>query len=346
MAASLYGPDEAQPAIWVYLEQEQAVLERVSLELLSKARELADGIGWRVAGLLLGHRVKPLVEQAFAWGADEVWVADHPLLEPFTVEAHTAMAFRALMQGRPSVFLCGATPNGRDLAGRLAVRLRTGLTADCTDLRLDPEQGGLLIGEVTGFGGGVVALITMPHHRPQMATVRPGVFPLAAPQAGRPGAVIPLDVDLRPEDLHTRVVERVIGQGVDLTQAPVLVVGGRGIHGRFDLLRELAELLGGEVGATRPPVDKGLIGRERQVGQTGVVCRPKVAIVCGASGAFQFVVGIQNAGTVIAVNNDPEAPIFEFADYGVVGDALQVIPALIEALRAERMAVEGGPARG
>ncbi|WP_376793013.1 electron transfer flavoprotein subunit alpha/FixB family protein [Thermoflexus sp.] len=339
MAAPLYGPDEAQPAFWIYLEHEQGALVRVSLELLSKARELAEAAGWRVAGLLLGHRVEPMVEQAFAWGADEVWVADHPLLEPFTVEAHTAVAFQAILRGRPSVFLCGATPNGRDLAGRLAVRLRTGLTADCTDLRLDLEQGGVLVGEVTGFGGGIVALITMPNHRPQMATVRPGVFPLSSPQLGRTGVVIPLEVDLRPEDLRTRVVERVVGQGVDLTQAPVLVVGGRGIHGRFDLLQELAGLLGGEVGATRPPVDEGLIGRERQVGQTGVVCRPKVAIVCGASGAFQFVVGIQNAGTVIAVNSDPEAPIFEFADYGVVGDALQVIPALIEALRAERVAV-------
>ncbi len=339
MAASLYGPDEAQPALWVYLEHEEGVLERVSLELLSKSRALADAAGWRVAGLLLGHAVDPLVEQAFAWGADEVWVADHPLLEPFRVETHTAVAFQAILQGRPSVFLCGATPNGRDLAGRLAVRLRTGLTADCTDLRLDLEQGGVLIGEVTGFGGGIVALITMPRHRPQMATVRPGVFPLSSPQPGRTGVVIPLEVNLRPEELRTRVVERVVGRGVDLTQAPVLVVGGRGIHGRFDLLQELAALLGGEVGATRPPVDEGLIGRERQVGQTGVVCRPKVAIVCGASGAFQFVVGIQNAGTVIAVNTDPEAPIFEFADYGVVGDALQVIPALIEALRAERVAV-------
>ncbi|MCS6962487.1 electron transfer flavoprotein subunit alpha/FixB family protein [Thermoflexus sp.] len=339
MAASLYGPNEAQPALWIYLEHEEGNLERVSLELLSKARDLADAAGWRVAGLLLGHRVDSLVEQAFAWGADEVWVADHPLLDPFRVETHTAMAFQAILQGRPSIFLCGATPNGRDLAGRLAVRLRTGLTADCTDLRLDLEQGGVLIGEVTGFGGGVVALITMPHHRPQMATVRPGVFPLSRPPSERTGAVVPIEGDLRPEDLRTRVVERAIGRGVDLTQAPVLVVGGRGIHGRFDLLQELAALLGGEVGATRPPVDEGFIGRERQVGQTGVVCRPKVAIVSGASGAFQFVVGIQNAGTVIAINTDPEAPIFEFADYGVVGDALQVIPALIEALRAERVAV-------
>lgn len=339
MAASLYGPDEAQPAIWIYLEQEQGALERVSLELLSKARALADAAGWSVAGLLFGHGVEPLIQEAFAWGADEVWLADHPLLEPFTVEAHTAMAFQAILQGRPSVFLCGATPNGRDLAGRLAVRLRTGLTADCTDLRLDLQQGGVLIGEVTGFGGGVLALITMPHHRPQMATVRPGVFPLATPQPGRVGKVIPQEVHLRSEDIRTRVVERAVGRGVDLTQAPVLVVGGRGIHGRFDLLYELAALLGGEVGATRPPVDEGLIGRERQVGQTGVVCRPKVALVCGASGAFQFVVGIQNAGTVIAINTDPEAPIFEFADYGIVGDALQVVPALIEALRAERVAV-------
>jgi len=335
MAASLYGIEQEQKAIWVFLEQESGVLERVSLELLSKGRQLADQAGWPLTGLLLGHAVAPLAREAIAYGADEVVLAEHPLLSIFTVEAHSLVAFSALRQGQPSVFLLGATPNGRDLAGRLAVRLRTGLNADCTDLRLMPETG-VLVSEVSGFGGGVLALIEMPHHRPQMATVRPGVFLTGQADYGREGRVIRQPVDLTEALVHTRIVERVTGQSVDLTQTPALVVGGRGIDGRFDVLRELADLIGGEVGATRPPVDEGHIERERQIWQTGVVCRPKVAIVCGVSGAFHFVVGIQGAGLVIAVNSDPHAPIFDFADYCVGGDVFEIVPALIRALRDVR----------
>lgn len=337
MATSLYDASEARNAIWVFLEQEGGDLQRVSLELLSKGRELADEVGWKLAGLLFGDRVRSLAEQAFAYGADEVWLAEHPLLQNFTVEAYTSAAFQAIMEGKPSVFLCGATVNGRDLAGRLAVKLRTGLTADCTHLRM--REGGILVGEVTGFGGGVLALIETPQHRPQMATVRPGVFPLKPLDTSRTGVIREVSVTIDASQVQTRVVEKVVGRGADITRSPVLVIGGRGIQGRFDLLRQLAQLLGGEVGATRPPVDSGLIERERQVGQTGVVCRPKVAIVCGASGAFQFTVGIQHADTIIAINTDPEAPIFETADYGVVGDALQIVPALIESLDSSRVLV-------
>lgn len=337
MATSLYDASEARNAIWVFLEQEGGDLQRVSLELLSKGRELADEVGWKLAGLLFGDRVRSLAEQAFAYGADEVWLAEHPLLQNFTVEAYTSAAFQAIMEGKPSVFLCGATVNGRDLAGRLAVKLRTGLTADCTHLRM--REGGILVGEVTGFGGGVLALIETPQHRPQMATVRPGVFPLKPLDTSSTGVIREVSVTIDASQVQTRVVEKVVGRGADITRSPVLVIGGRGIQGRFDLLRQLAQLLGGEVGATRPPVDSGLIERERQVGQTGVVCRPKVAIVCGASGAFQFTVGIQHADTIIAINTDPEAPIFETADYGVVGDALQIVPALIESLDSSRVLV-------
>lgn len=340
MATSLYGAAEAQNAIWVWLEQQEGALERVSLELLGKGREMADAMGWELAGLLLCHKPDSLVQEAFAYGADAVWLVSHPILQTFTVEAYAAAGFQALLEGKPRVFLCGATPNGRDLAGRLAVRLRTGLTADCTDLRM--REGGVLVGEVTGFGGGVLALIEAPQHFPQMATVRPGVFPLGTPNPTRSGIVREVSVRLEEEHVLTRVVERVVGKGADIPQAPVLVIGGRGAQGRFDMLRQLADLLGGEVGATRPPVDSGQIERDRQIGQTGVVCRPKVAIVCGASGAFQFVVGIQDAETVIAINSDPEAPIFEFADYGVVGDVQQIVPLLIEELQTARAPLAGG----
>jgi electron transfer flavoprotein alpha subunit len=332
MVASRYGIVEENQTIWVYLECDQGDLEGVSLEMLSQGRKLADQAGWSLAGLLLGHQVLNLTEKAFAFGADEVYVADQPLLDHFTIDAYTQVVEQALLKWMPSVFLLGATPNGRDLAGRLAVRLRTGLNADCTGLQINPENG-VLVSEVSGFGGGVLALIQMEAHRPQMATVRPGVFSLAEADPNKIGRVIPIPIDLAEEDIHTRIVERVTGEGVDLTRAPVLVAGGRGVEGNFDMLADLAELLGGDVGATRPPVDEGFIERERQIGQTGVVCSPKIAICCGISGAFHFVVGVEKADLVIAINSDPEAPIFEFADYCIVGDVHQIIPMLIEVLR-------------
>jgi electron transfer flavoprotein alpha subunit len=333
MTDSRYSPSEANPCIWVFLEHSQGTLAPVSLELLAKGRELADGIGWQLVGLLMGHGVAPLVKQAITHGADQVILAEHSLLEHFTVDGYTQVAFQAVMTHKPDVFLLGATPDGRDLAGRLAVRLRTGLNADCSDLHLDPKTG-ILVSEVSGFGGGVLALIEMRHHRPQMATVRPGVFPPPEADASRSGQVIRFPVELSANNIHTRIVEQVTGDTVDLTQVPVIVAGGRGITGRFDLLRELADLLGGEVGATRPPVDEGHIPRERQIGQTGVVCRPKVALCCGISGAFHFLVGVQQAEVIIAINNDPQAPIFEQADYCIVGDALQIVPALVSAMKA------------
>lgn len=332
MAASQYGIEEEQKTIWVYLEREQDGLAQVSLEMLSQGRQLADIMGWSLAGLLIGHQVSQFTDEAFAFGADEVRIADHPLLEYFTIDAYARVVGKALLEAKPSVFLLGATPNGRDLAGRLAVRLRTGLNADCTGLQINPKDG-VLVCEVSGFGGGVLALIEMQVHRPQMATVRPGVFNLGQPDHNRVGKVIPVKVELSGEDIRTHIVERVIGKGVDLTRAPVLVAGGRGVEGDFKMLSELAILLGGDVGATRPPVDEGYIERERQIGQTGVVCSPKIAICCGISGAFHFVVGIEKADLVIAINSDPEAPIFDFADCCIVGDVHQIIPKLIEALR-------------
>jgi electron transfer flavoprotein alpha subunit len=173
-----------------------------------------------------------------------------------------------------------------------------------------------------------------------MSTVRPGVFPPGEPDRRRQGKVVRFPVELTEDVIHTRIAERIIGEERDLTQAEVLVIGGRGIDGHFDLMQNLANLIGGEVGSTRPPVDDGQVERERMVGQTGVVCRPKVAIVCGVSGAFHFVVGIQEADTVIAINSDPEAPIFEFADYCIVGDVFEVVPALVAALQPEPEAPE------
>lgn len=339
MVASFYDKTAESSSIWVFLEHDQAELSGVTKELLTKAHQMTRSTDWDVVGLLMGQGVGGLQEQAFRFGADEVWLLEHPLLEQFTVDAYTAAVQRALEQGKPSVFLCGATPNGRDLAGRLAVRLRTGLNADCTDLRLD-EKRGVLISEVTGFGGGVLALLECPEHRPQMATVRPGVFVAQVVRGSESGRLTPFEVQLERDQIRTRVRERVHGESVDLTQAEVLVCGGRGVEGDFELMQQLADLLGGDVGATRPPVDEGYVERERQVGQTGVVCRPKVAFACGISGAFHFVVGIQDSELVIAVNTDPEAPMFDYADYCIVEDARRFISKLIQVLEEERVAAD------
>jgi electron transfer flavoprotein alpha subunit len=332
MVSSLYSIEEENKAIWVFLEHNNNELESVSLELISKSRWLADQMGWEVVGLLIGHNVKRLADQAIIYGADKVWYIDHSLLSHFTIEAYSHVTFQAIMDAKPSVFLLGATLNGRDLAGRLAVRLRTGLNADCTDFRMYLDSL-ILICEVSGFGGGVLAYIEMKDHRPQMATVRPGVFPLEEAETDRKGEVIEFSVDIDKNIIFTRSVERVVGEGIDLTKSPVLVVGGRGVSGNFGSLEKLANILGGDVGTTRPPVEAGHIERERMIGQTGVVCRPKVAVVCGVSGAFHFIVGIQDADVVIAVNTDPEAPLFEHSDYCIVGDVDQIIPALIDALQ-------------
>jgi electron transfer flavoprotein alpha subunit len=331
MVDSRYGILDERKIIWVYLEQNDHAFEGVSLELLNKSRQIADQLGWKVGGLLIGYQVDKLVEQAFTYGADQVFLAKHPLLESFSIIPYTKVAYDAIMRWKPSVILFGATINGRDLAGRLAVRLRTGLNADCTDLYMDMEKV-ILVSEVSGFGGGVLALIEMADHRPQMATVRPGVFPRSDPIQGRSGDVVDLSPQLSEKMVPMEVVERAFGDQVDLTKAENLVIGGRGVSGNYDIIQKLATLLDADYGATRPPVDDGYIERERMVGQTGVICRPKVAFCCGISGAFHFIVGIQEAETVIAINSDPQAPIFEHADYCIVGDINQILPALIDEL--------------
>jgi electron transfer flavoprotein alpha subunit len=335
MVASLYGPDQEAKSIWIYLEVDGGDLAGVSMELISKGRQVCDQLDWELVGLLLGHGVIELAAEGFALGLDQVWLVDNEQLEHFTIEAYTQAAFQAITTAMPSVFWLGATPDGRDLAGRLAVRLRTGLNADCTGLHMDPDSERLVC-EVSGFGGGVLALIEMAEHRPQMATVRPGVFSAGVPDHDRQGTIVPLDVHFSEDLIQTRVIERSAGQQVDLTSAPVLVAGGRGLDGDFGMLRDLADLLGGEIGATRPPVDEGHIERERQIGQTGVVTSPKVAICCGISGAFHFVVGIEKADLVVAINSDPSAPIFEHADYCIVGDVHEILPAMIAILDREQ----------
>jgi electron transfer flavoprotein alpha subunit len=261
MTKSLYGAEEAS-AIWVYLEQDQGRLAGVSLELVGKARELADGRRIPLVGILLGDQVGGLAQEAIAAGADEVRVADHPLLRQYTTDGYTKVFTELILTGKPDILLLGATPNGRDLAGRMAVRLRTGLTADCTDLKLE-EETGLLVGEVTGFGGGILAYIKCLDNRPQMATVRPGVFAVPKLEAARRGKVVSVAVELAKEDIKVQVLQHVVGRGVDITRAQVLVAAGRGCQGDLSLVNELASLLDGEVGVSRVPVDEGWASRDR-----------------------------------------------------------------------------------
>jgi len=333
MTEPTYTAAEAS-GLWVFLEQQDGVLESVSIELLGRARQLADQRQQAVTAVVTGYEIGHLAAPATAFGADQVLLAEHRLLRDYTTAPHAAVMTQIIMDRKPDILLLGATANGRDLAGRLAVRLRTGLTADCTDLSLDGD--GLLVGQVTGFGRGILAGIMCPRHRPQMATVRPGVFPRPAGDEWRQARIQRVDVRLSEDDAPVRVLRHATARGGDITAAERLVIGGRGVHGDFDTLRELAALINAEVGASRVAVDEGWVDREAMIGQTGYVTRPKLAIVCGVSGAMQFTVGIQDAETVVAINSDPEAPIFEAADYCIVDDVSQVLPQLIEAIRRER----------
>ncbi|MBI3969929.1 MAG: electron transfer flavoprotein subunit alpha/FixB family protein [Chloroflexi bacterium] len=334
LGLSAYGAGDAL-GLWVWLEHHGGVLENVGRELLGKGRLLADQLGAPLVGVLLGRREDLLVPaaEAVALAADEVVLVAHPLLAQYTTDAYTKAFDRIVRAEKPAILLLGATPDGRDLAGRLAVRLYTGLTADCTDLAIEPQTG-LLLSRVAGFGGGIEALIKCPWHRPQMATVRPGVFatPVPRPPAAGTGVIRELAVTLTPTDVRVEVLERAVLSGAGLGAAPAVVIGGGGTRGDFRLLGDLAELLGGQVGASRVAVDQGWIGRERQIGQTGTVVRPKLAIACGVSGASQFTVGIDAADTVIAINTDAEAPICEVADYAVVDDLFRVLPPLLAEL--------------
>jgi len=323
-----------EPQIWVFIEQRRNVVHDVGLELLGKARELANTGGARVAALLLGDGVLPLADTLISFGADIVLVADHPALEPYRLLPYTQVLAEACRARQPDIMLFGATSLGVELAPRLAARLKTGLSAHCIDLQLDAD--GHLLQMVPGWGGGVVATIKTPEHRPQMATVMPGVMQKPQP-APRSGQVIPLtpseDLDLSgPRVLE---VHREEPQELPLETAEVVVAGGFGVGSPegWKLLEELARLLGGAVGATRPPVDEGWASEEQMIGQSGKTVRPRLYIGVGISGMSHHVVGMDEAEFVVAINTDPKAAIFEVADLAIVGDQREIIPLLLDELR-------------
>ncbi len=332
--------------VLVFGEQDAGRLAEVSLELVCKGRELADQLNARLASVVLGHEIADLPGQLIAYGCDVVFKADDPRLKFYSVLPYTKVITDLIEARQPQIVLYGATSTGRDLAPRIASQLRAGLTADCTDLQIgdhevprsDKVYRNLLLQIRPAFGGNIIATIVCPESRPQMATVREGVMKIAEPDPNRSGEVIDIPVDLSEEHLVTEVVERFKAEKkVDLKAAQIIVSGGAGVGSAegFDLIRELAETLGGEVGASRAAVDAGYIGREHQVGQTGTTVRPKLYIAAGISGSVQHRAGMSESGKIIAINTDPDAPIFKVAHYGIVGDLFEVIPKMIKAYKSK-----------
>ncbi len=321
--------------VWVFAEQRDGVIMPVVIELLGEGKKLANEVGCNLCAVLCGHHVEGLADQLFEYGADKVYVADHEELATYRTDAYTKVINDAIEEYKPEIVLLGATHIGRDLGPCLAVKANTGLTADCTKLEIDPEDKKIKQTR-PAFGGNLMATIVCPNHRPQMSTVRPGVMEKAAFEEGRKGELVKLNVEFKEGDIRTKVLEivKTMKDTVSLTDAEIIVSGGMGLGKPegFELLKQLADKLGGIVAASRAAVDAGWIDHAYQVGQTGTTVKPKIYIACGISGAIQHVAGMQNSEQIIAINTNENAPIFEIADYGIVGDLYKVIPAIMEAL--------------
>lgn len=342
--------------VWVYAEQRNGKLMSAALELVGEGHKLSREIGpeSKVCAVLMGGSVEHLIEELFVYGADMVYVAQHPLLDRYTTEGYTKVMTDAINEYKPEIVIFGATHIGRDLAPRVAARLDTGLTADCT--RLDVNTGNYIdyleafttatIGNLDrndgnkglkqtrpAFGGNLMATIVTPRTRPQMATVRPGVMSKMEPVPGAKGERVDVNVALAPSDISVEVVDvvKAAKELVSLTDAEIICSGGRGLGDAsgFALIEELAKAVGGVVGASRAAVDSGWIHPSHQVGQTGTTVKPKIYFACGISGAIQHLAGMQNSDIIIAINKDPDAPIFQVADYSLVGDLKKLVPEII-----------------
>ncbi|WP_371376201.1 FAD-binding protein [Sporomusa aerivorans] len=318
--------------VWVYIEQVNGTIRNVSHELLGEGRKLADAMGQELAAVLIGHEVAGLTKDIFASGADKIYLVEGPEFKHYSTDGYTITLTDLISAYRPSVILMGATNDGRDLGPRVACRVGTGLTADCTNLDID-EATGLVAWTRPAFGGNIMATILCPDHRPQMGTVRPKVFKRPEQDFSRTGEIVKVASKVKPEDIRTKLIDvlQVCTASCNLEEAEIIVSGGRGMckPENFSLIEELASALGGAVGASRAAVDAGWIPALNQVGQTGKTVGPKIYFACGISGAIQHLAGMSSSDIVIAINKDADAPIFKMADYGIVGDVLEVIPALI-----------------
>ena len=340
-AAAAEEPSEVDLAsdVWVFIEEHAGDVMAVSWELLTEGRRLADDLDEDLVALVIGEDVDDVADEALERGADRVLVADDPVFEPYRADPYGTQ-FREMVEERmPGIVLIGGTHTGRDFAGRVAVPAHAGLTADVTEL--DVDEDGQLLARRPAFGGNVLATIICPEHRPQMATVRAGVFEAADPDPDRIAGsdaddrIESVEVYVEEADAITEVLERDVGERADITDADRLVAVGGGVEGNLEPAIELAEALDAEVAASRKAVDEGWIEGARQVGQTGKTVRPDLYVALGISGAVQHVEGMNDAGTVIAVNNDPNAPIFDHADYGIVGDLFEIAPQLAAMLEGE-----------
>jgi len=324
--------------VWIYLETTDGTVQNVSWEMLGKGREIADEIDTGVAAVLAGtaEHLDGLAEQAIARGADRVVEIRNEHLETYRPETYATAVGDAVADAEPRFLLLGATHNGVDLAGRLAVRLDVGLTADVTQLYIDEE--GDLVGAVPAFAGDILAMVKAVGNEPKMTTVRPGVFTALEPDQSREGEIEVVEADIDPDEIVTEVLSREVGESVDLPGADVVVAAGRGFGENLELAHELAEAIDATIGVTRPLCDEGLIPRDHQIGSTGFSLKADLAIVAGVSGSVYFTSGIEDVDTVIAINTDPDEPIFEHADYCVEGDLFEVLPELIDALEAMEVA--------
>ena len=335
-AAAKPGEVKRGKDVWVFCEQKKNAIQSISWELLGKGRELADKLGMKLVGVLLGSKIKDRVPEIFERGADKVYLIDSPRLASYQDEPYTEAIVKLIEKYSPEILLCGATTTGRSLISRVAVKIYTGLTADCTGLDIDPKDK-LLLQTRPAFGGNIMATIVTPHHKPQMATVRHKVMKEAERVPCRTGELIEEKMDDSFLSSRTKLLDIVeeIESTVNLSEADIIVSGGRGIGTpeNFKMLEELALAIGGAVGASRAAVDSGWIPYSHQVGQTGKTVCPKLYIACGISGQIQHLIGMQSSKVIVAINKDPEAPIFKVATYGIVDDIFKVVPELTKAFK-------------
>ena len=331
--------DAKTKELWVLIETNQdGTAKNVGLELLTPGRMMARKQGGALVAVVIGYNCSAAIESANALGADKILVVDGAEYESYSTDAYTIALNNLIETYGPTSMLIGATNNGRDLGPRLACRLKTGLTADCTELDVDGD--GLVAWTRPAFGGNLMATIQCPDHRPQLGTVRPGVFKKAAPVEAK-AEIIMEHISVPAEQIRTQVlelIEEIGGETVDLEGAEIIVSGGRGVGGPegFSIIRELAATLGATVGSSRAAVDSGWIPHSHQVGQTGKTVGPKIYIACGISGSIQHLAGMNSSDVVIAINKDPDAPIFDIADYSVVGDLFEVLPVLMKEIQKAR----------
>ena len=325
--------------VLTFAQQVDGEISGVSLELIGKARDLAHDLNTQVTALLLGSGVRPLAQTLVEYGADRVIVVDDKALATYTTEPYTQAMTDVINEYKPEIVLVGATAIGRDLGPRVAGRVHTGLTADCTKLEIEPETHAFHMTR-PAFGGNLMATIICPEHRPQMATVRPGVMVREIRDAARQGEIVDFLWTAKENACYVQVedVIKKVSKKIDIQAAKILVAGGRGVGSgeNFQLLQDLADAIGGEVASSRAAVDAGWQEKDRQVGQTGKTVRPNLYFACGISGAIQHMAGMEESDYIVAINKDPDAPIFGVADAGIVGDLFKIVPKLTEEIRAYR----------